>query len=656
MDFAMNFNNWYQDEVQSAYWTGTQTTIHGTINFFKCDRKGCSENVTLALVHITDDMKHNSFLSRAAQNMGFKYLADQGIPLDLIIQFCDNCAAQYKSRRPFVELAKCPLDVIRVYFGEKHGKSHADGLFGRLKAWMSYQIKSRKFVVKDAQDFLRYCKEFYQTPRLDDCCQHYQVEFQFIRPSDIRRHQDADLDEAVHGTHDLYSVRNTAEPLTLKVHSVPCLCLPCIEDNGEECLNSAHTDPWRLVNLIPSRGANLRKYQKRKRPEVAQIIQEKEKEKSVTDHLQENTENQDIESDDESEITIDYADQEPNKRRERTHSASSNHVTDVTDSETDKRPNAGNDGNPCAWRNINEEIGHDSILPSENIEDLGLEEVEMCERCSKEIELAGDNLFTVSVTPTEKFDLCTALQNDEIPECLLWTSILSAFQSCTDFDQLKKLVNDINELLPPLKERVDVTYCRHVHQNDTVTQSEIPMDGPVSRIAVQTIGDGNCLVRSLGIGYFNDDSTHIELRVRIVIEGVIHMDSYLSHACLERGATYLHSNAELPTIFVTFSEFYIPGQQMNADTIQYIYCMEIYSCAKLGTYMGLWQLAQASSVLGIPLHTIYPVHGKSTLRNDFNRMFFPVEYPPTNDDDPIVIMWTAMTVGAAPIHFVPLLE
>ena len=132
MDFAMNFNNWYQDEVQSAYWTGTQTTIHATMNFFKCSR--CDKIVSLALVHISADMKHDSFLSRAAQNMTFKFLAELGIPLDLEIQFSDNCASQYKSRRPFVELAKSPIDIICVYFGEKHGKSHADGLFGQLKA------------------------------------------------------------------------------------------------------------------------------------------------------------------------------------------------------------------------------------------------------------------------------------------------------------------------------------------------------------------------------------------------------------------------------------------------------------------------------------------------------------------------------------------
>ena len=72
--------------------------------------------------------------------------------------------------------------------------------------------------------------------------------------------------------------------------------------------------------------------------------------------------------------------------------------------------------------------------------------------------------------------------------------------------------------------------------------------------------------------------------------------------------------------------------------------------------MGLWQLAQASTVLGIPLHTIYPVRGESSLRHDFHRMFFPIDYPPADDNEPIVIMWTGLARGTAPIHFVPLLE
>ena len=39
MDFAMNFNNCYQDKIQQAYWDGTQTTIHATINFMLCPEK-----------------------------------------------------------------------------------------------------------------------------------------------------------------------------------------------------------------------------------------------------------------------------------------------------------------------------------------------------------------------------------------------------------------------------------------------------------------------------------------------------------------------------------------------------------------------------------------------------------------------------------------
>ena len=217
MDFTMNFNNWYQDEVQSAYWCRTQTTIHATINFYNCPRSGCRELVTLALVHIMDDLKHDSFLARVAQNLTFTYLVEAGVPLDLIVQFCDNCAAQYKSHKPFIELPCNRLDIIRIYFGEKHGKSHADALFGRLKAWMSYRIKSRKYVVRNAHDFYNYCRESYQTPVLTDCCQHYRVKFQFIRLSDISRHQDCDLDTHVDGTHKIYSVCNTPEPVTLMV-------------------------------------------------------------------------------------------------------------------------------------------------------------------------------------------------------------------------------------------------------------------------------------------------------------------------------------------------------------------------------------------------------------------------------------------------------
>ena len=171
-------------------------------------------------------------------------MVNLGIPLDLIIQFCDNCAAQYKSRSSFAELARTALKIIRVYFGEKHGKSHADTLFGCLKAWM-YNIRNRHFVVKNAHDFFKFCRQYYQTPPLWTMIAASTI-VSNLSSSDhaILDEARTDLDKAVEGMHDIYSVRNTSQPLELKVRHVPCLCPPCITENGEICHNHAQTDPW----------------------------------------------------------------------------------------------------------------------------------------------------------------------------------------------------------------------------------------------------------------------------------------------------------------------------------------------------------------------------------------------------------------------------
>ena len=64
--------------------------------------------------------------------------------------------------------------------------------------------------------------------------------------------------------------------------------------------------------------------------------------------------------------------------------------------------------------------------------------------------------------------------------------------------------------------------------------------------------------------------------------------------------------------------------------------------------MGLWQLAQAALVLSIPIHTIYPVRGESTIRYDFIRIFFSIEYPAERYEEPLVVMWTGIQPGTVP--------
>ena len=274
----------------------------------------------------------------------------------------------------------------------------------------------------------------------------------------------------------------------------------------------------------------------------------------------------------------------------------SNVTDDVTDSVTDNNAqrNADLDIPYCTWANPVELItvpdsstDSNPQVDSENDDDVEI--IEVCERASKEFLLSGENL-----------------------------------------------ARQLQPLLPPLKKWKHAWYCPAADSIDTVAQHKIPSDGPRHLTAVATKGDGNCLCRAVCKGYFNDDSKHVELRVRIVMEGVLNKEKYLSDEFLQRGATCIHSNANLPTVFTTFSEYYMPGQRVTEDAISCIYSMEIHECARLGTYMGLWQLAQASSVLGVPIHTVYP-HRSGGVRNDFHRMFFPVDTSGT-DDEPLVIM------------------
>ena len=297
----------------------------------------------------------------------------------------------------------------------------------------------------------------------------------------------------------------------------------------------------------------------------------------------------------------------------------------------------------------------EEILPTDFISspstnsaaDDSIELIKICERGSKEFELSCDNIL-----PKTNTNSVTELFQREIPESVLWTSILTSLEEARDFDKLVMLCKEIKPYLPPLKPRVKTRFCKGTDRHDRVAESEIPPNGPKHLYAVLTDGDGNCLGCSVCRSYFNN-VCHIEFRARVAIEGILNMDHYLSDDCLEPGATVTHSNADLPTVFTTFSEYYTPGQRLTTDSIAAIYALEIQSICKLGTYMGLWQLAQAASVLGVPIHTIYPAHGQSTIRNDFNRMFLPIDYPPDYDDEPVVIMWTAMTPGTAPVHFVP---
>ena len=579
-DFSMNFRNINQDEVQSAYWDGSQTTIHAVINYFLCPNEGCTESVTLILGQISADLLHDSFVARAGHDAAFRYLAEIGVQMDSVFQFSDNCSAQYKSRWPFTEMARSSLNITRVYFGEKHGKNQCDGFFGRLKAWMTYKIKTRQFIITSANDFFRCCQQEYETGIPEPgTCQHYRVVFQFLRPSDIRRHQDCDLDRGIEGTCHMYSVKNTVNPLELKVRNTPCLCPACITENGQACENAMYSDEWRDVQLKPVRGKSKKTHMKRKHPKdyvsaQKQVIPSREEELGSDDEILPDMVLDNVVLQDEEPVVVENA--EP--------------VVDLT-----------------------EKDGKEEDTLIDLTEGAGGHENDFIEIPSEPTDM-NDILITCDESENMSLEIDPKLmqsfvQEDYIPDRIYWESILGSFERCTSDLEFEHTAIEISKQLKPLRARKqNVQFRVAVDFIDAVALESIPQDGRKNVLAVKTSPDGNCMCRSLSYAYSGDENMHLELLARIIIEGVLRKNHYMCDEGLRRGEQHRRDES-LAHLYVKYSDHYLNGQKITQKTVEYIYCRELHDCSRINSYMGLWQLAQAALVLNIPIRSVYPEGG-----------------------------------------------
>ena len=178
------------------------------------------------------------------------------------------------------------------------------------------------------------------------------------------------------------------------------------------------------------------------------------------------------------------------------------------------------------------------------------------------------------------------------------------------------------------KRKENVIFDETLDYRDIVAESTIPTDFKEDVDAVWILGDGNCLPRALSHAYIGDDTMHKEIRARIVVEGIRNQKKYCSEETLMRGSFYIPDREPLPKLFAKYSDSYTSGQKITLNTIDYIYMEEMHDCSKIGEYMGLWQLAQAASILDAPIQSVYPDCGDPIMRTDFNRFFFPVNSTP----------------------------
>ena len=129
-DFSENYTCLVPDEVQSLHWSRKQVTLFPVVTF----RKDINDNLLEdQLVYVSNDKKHDCAFVKLVNAKICEYYKQQGVKINLDIEFNDDCASQFKSIKSFWLFAKRKVHTERIYFEFSHGKDPSDGLEGVVK-------------------------------------------------------------------------------------------------------------------------------------------------------------------------------------------------------------------------------------------------------------------------------------------------------------------------------------------------------------------------------------------------------------------------------------------------------------------------------------------------------------------------------------------
>ena len=101
--------------------------------------------------------------------------------------------------------------------------------------------------------------------------------------------------------------------------------------------------------------------------------------------------------------------------------------------------------------------------------------------------------------------------------------------------------------------------------------------------------------------------------------------------------------------------FFLHAHGDLQDVIESVYEQEMFEMSQSNTYMGMWQIWQATNVLGRPIKSIFPDRGSQAFRSDFNWLCVPYNQWLRNKE-PYYNMWTPTVQNGKIQHFVPLLK
>ena len=673
LDFGKNYICSYQDEPQYMHYGQKQVKVHPIVTYYRCPKD--DSTVKEDLVFLSDDIKHDSAAVRTFQKLAYSHLKDQRL-LDIqeAVEFTDGCAGQYKSKEPFYDISEsrdvlgCP--VHRCFFGSRHGKGPGDQVIGVVKSSLNRAVRARQAVISCAEDAFKFCTE--KMSKDDNgTCNHKRMTFFLVNKISRETTGHVSL-KTVPGTRTVHSVKGVS-PGIVRVRNLTCLCSACLSGNTE-CTGKekAYVDTWKTVTLEKQkkikRTGKATESDKKENKNTGKATKSSEKAETISvskEGLREpskrNTRAQKSEKSDQLDerfITSvnNEGIREPSKSKR-------NSKTGIPKScQQEMKMASQNDKGRRELRKRNSKAGNDKYArqdkPITSLNDKGRRVLrtpsdQQAERTSSlKDERKSKATFKMVNVQSEKNEQVSISRTD------YFKNLQCEMTKCRTYDELQVVcVNAEEEVKKFAINVMNPSVVDHAYIIDKsavpLVPDDVPGDSP--KYPVVVYGDGNCLPRSGAV--YMPDTDFTEIRVRIVLEGVLFEQRYLDNTVICEGLKERRFKDMVKT-YAMYSPEYVPDTILTKTSIQNIYRREFCDVARSGVFMGIWQILCLSSVMGCTVHSVYPMYCGVNVRPDLNRTVYP-RVKSSNVE--AYILWSSLESEHVELkkrsinHFVPLI-
>ena len=378
-------------------------------------------------------------------------------------------------------------------------------------------------------------------------------------------------------------VCNTGVKSLIEYRNFNCGCLSCTT-HSEECTQKDYADDWKTFWLLPGKQTEGKPSDWFK-PVSVQTHNENNDLMEFEEDIDVDTVNcdelEEENEDNHDKIDDDASDGKQGEGDEHDLQNSNEAQSNVTTVEV---------ADECDIQNANE--AQSDVDMDDSVVEVFVEEYE-----SSEYESDYDN------SPFYPPEIPTVLSEEDENLSFNWNGVLNDIKDYKMFNALKCYVQctRLPEVLPIVKYMVD----EH-DVIDTIAKHFYPdKDGLSNYLPVETIGNRNYGYRALGHVLLSDQNCHHEVRVRITFDTLINEESFLQHAILAGGSSVGSKNR--PASYAAYSGFLMPEIMMlNEHSMCTIYQREVLANSKQFTYMGVWQIYQATEAFRHPIGCVYP--------------------------------------------------